>query len=615
MRFSLISKAALYTSLAAIAISPAKAQTKPQITSIVNGASYQQQVSEGSLATIFGSNFATAPCGATTLPFPQTLCDVSVDADGQRLPVIFANQNQVNFQLPYGPGARNIKVIKNDVESNKVPVDVLARAPGIFMYSTATPEGKVQFRNLASALLGDYSLHGATNPVNLGTFNLHSSIALYLNGMGTPVDGVAPALGNPAPVPLDGSQLLHVRDVDVYINGAKVPQESKVFNGYAPGLIIHQLNIVPPSGTPSGANTVRVCTQDATPVCSQDVTVFMSNTNDYVVGNLSDPGLMSDKKARSLDNVAGTAKSDAGTNAVRVSNGNYLAPAKGTVELAFGGNSDWESYKDTVTTTGGATVVPPVPAFPHVTYTDVKGDYNRNTREWTNVSYIDPVFKDWRGAAGGGEVKLFDLVQYLATNGTNPDCAEELHMWERKDEPIKIYLDATGEPTYDPVTGGICPTYCSGLDPAKAVRGTDILLQELNASPGRGGPTFERIDHDPLKADEHGITVKFSDDLPAGWGGASGILPYGRDSRACGPITSVETSILVRAGSIPSVAAIGRHEILGRGAGYGTSMTGILSPFYSDNAKGYVNDSARDLDGRKLVEFLGYGVDLVKYGK
>jgi hypothetical protein len=42
--------------------------------------------------------------------------------------------------------------------------------------------------------------------------------------------------------------------------------------------------------------------------------------------------------------------------------------------------------------------------------------------------------------------------------------------------------------------------------------------------------------------------------------------------------------------------------------------SGALSPFYPDNMFMNVNDSARDLDGRKLVEFLGYGVDLAKYG-
>ena len=76
------------------------------------------------------------------------------------------------------------------------------------------------------------------------------------------------------------------------------------------------------------------------------------------------------------------------------------------------------------------------------------------------------------------------------------------------------------------------------------------------------------------------------------------------------------TEIVTTYGTSDSLAAAGRHELLGRAAGYGSTYgLGNLSPFNTDNMDFNVNDSSRDLDGRKLVEFLGSGIDLSKYAK
>lgn len=63
------------------------------------------------------------------------------------------------------------------------------------------------------------------------------------------------------------------------------------------------------------------------------------------------------------------------------------------------------------------------------------------------------------------------------------------------------------------------------------------------------------------------------------------------------------------------MASTGRHEFLGRATGWGA--TGWSSPFEGDTMYigGAAKDSPRDLDGRKMVEFLGYGINLAKYAK
>jgi hypothetical protein len=138
----------------------------------------------------------------------------------------------------------------------------------------------------------------------------------------------------------------------------------------------------------------------------------------------------------------------------------------------------------------------------------VKGTYDRDTRTWTKVSYFDPIFQQWRGEPGGGDVTLFDMVHYMATNGTNPACLETINMWERVDEPIKIFLDSTNQPHYDAKTGVLI----TGAVPGDAVSGTEVLWRELVASPGRGGPAFQRISGSEREFDRVAILRGFVKD-------------------------------------------------------------------------------------------------------
>ena len=481
----------LISAAIAAGLSSAQAQT-PTIASVVNSASFASDVAEGSLASIVGDSLSLDTCVASVIPYPEDLCGVSVTADGQKLPLLYTSPTLINFQLPYGTGERNITVHRQGIDSMSATVDVLPQAPGIFVYNTTNDDGTLNVRDIGISQLEDYTLQGPSNPVFLGK----NALILYVNGLGIPDDGSAPPLGSPSPL----SPLLHTPGVDVFVNGNKLPANDVPFAGYSPTLIVDTVAILLPDDLPTGANNVKICAGN---VCSPEVTVFMTNTKDYLAGNISSPGTMSDGKDRKLESIVGFAN---GQPMKINKDGNYLVPAQGTVDVSLAASSDWESYKDTFTA-NGSTLAPQIKAFPHIVYTDVKGDYDRNAHAWSNTSYIYPLTQQWRGTPGGGDVTLLDMVHYLATNGTNPACMETVLMWERADEPIKIYLDPSNQPYFDPVTGGNTNQFPS----ANPISGVDVLWQELATSPSRGGPTFQRVNQPLDITKEHGINFKFED--------------------------------------------------------------------------------------------------------
>jgi len=611
---------ALITSLS-IGVAIAQ-QTPPTITSILNSASYTTAVAEGSLATIFGGGLATFQCTSTTIPYPQNLCGTSVSIDNQPVPLLYASPTQVNVQLPYITGNHTITV-NNQSSATSAAITILDRAPGIFSYSTTNSDGTINFRNLAAAEFDDYSVHSPTNPLKIGT----NTLTLYVNGLGVPTNGPAPALGSPAP----GATLLYTQPITAYLNNQPLPASNILFAGYAPTLVIDQVNLSIPNSAPSGANAIKIC---AGSLCSPTVTVFMTSAQNYLVGNIAVPSVsMSDNQIRTPDTVAGGIISSAGTQPLIVnSDGNYLTPAQGPTAIILIASNLWESYLES-TTVNGPTIDNQIKAFPHVTYSDVKGNYDRATGAWTNVGYQDPLL-GWQGVTDGGIVTLLDMVLFEATpwvynNGSatngQPICTNfnTTLGWNKLNFPLEVYLDPTNQPYYNPVptsTGdhGICPLYCNGTTPPNALEGTELLWQALSNSQRYGLPPIARAAR-PIPADEPGLN--FSWVLPntvITSTGATTITPI----LPCNYIRHTLTYMDNNEGTSGSILGAGVHE-LRRATGYGSN--GASSPFQTDNESigasiAYVNgdiipSTARDTDGSNMVLFLGPDVDMSKYGQ
>ncbi len=138
---------------------------------VVNGASFTATpLVPGSLITIFGNNFASAAVGASSTPLPTTLGGLSVTINGIAAPLIFANANQINLQLPYEvtPGNASVVVTGPGGASSTGTFAVGQAGPGIFAGN-----------NRAVAQNQDFSVNTPSNPAKVG-----SVVVVYLTGQG-----------------------------------------------------------------------------------------------------------------------------------------------------------------------------------------------------------------------------------------------------------------------------------------------------------------------------------------------------------------------------------------------------------------------------------------------
>ena len=138
---------------------------------VVNAASFTAQVSPGALASIFGSNFTGTGLDAiASLPLPSSLGGVSVLVNGVAAPVLYANSDQINFQIPWETktGSATVAVSINGLASSQVNVTVQAAAPGLFVQGSH-----------AVVQNSDFSLNSSSNPAKVG-----GTILAYLTGAG-----------------------------------------------------------------------------------------------------------------------------------------------------------------------------------------------------------------------------------------------------------------------------------------------------------------------------------------------------------------------------------------------------------------------------------------------
>lgn len=204
----------------------------PQVTSngVVNAASYAAQVSPGALASVFGTNFASAESVAG-LPLSTSLAGVSVSVNGKAAPILAVTPTQINFQIPWetAVGDASVVVSVGGAASNTVKVPVVAAGPGIFSGS-----GRAVVQN------SNGSLNTANNPAGPETY-----ITAYLTGSGPLSAPVADGAAAPS------SPLISSTAKVVAMIGSTAADVQ--FAGLAPGFVgLVQVNIRVPSGMLSG---------------------------------------------------------------------------------------------------------------------------------------------------------------------------------------------------------------------------------------------------------------------------------------------------------------------------------------------------------------------------
>jgi uncharacterized protein (TIGR03437 family) len=198
---------------------------------VVSSASFQPQISPGSLATIAGSNLATST-GSASLPLPTILGEATVTVNGVAAPILYASPAQINFQVPWETktGNASVTVTVDGTTTSAATVPVTAAAPGIFFNSSGA----------AIAQNHDYTLNSSTNPAHAGSY-----LIAYLTGSGP----VSPTVADGAATPTTGL-VQPTSAISVTIGGAPA---TVLGAALTPGFIaLLQLNITVPSGLAAG---------------------------------------------------------------------------------------------------------------------------------------------------------------------------------------------------------------------------------------------------------------------------------------------------------------------------------------------------------------------------
>ena len=214
---------------------------------IVNAASYEEGISPGGLATIFGDNLTTVTgiVYAYANPLPDELAGVQVFVGGIPAPIYgiayAGGQDQISIQVPYaaptGPGAAEIQVVDEGTTVADFFTDSFTEDPGIFTYDG----------NFAIAEASDYSLIGPDNPANPG-----EPLVLYVTGLGPLNQDLVDGYGSPTSPPL-------AETVDPF----QVVLDNEIctvfFSGLAPGFVgLYQVNFYVPNDAASGALKIYI---------------------------------------------------------------------------------------------------------------------------------------------------------------------------------------------------------------------------------------------------------------------------------------------------------------------------------------------------------------------
>ena len=177
--------------------------------------------------------------------FPTELGCLAVEVGGQRVPVLFASDGQINAQMPAGaaPGNAMVTVVlnpgkANESKSDASPITVLANAPSFFAFNGTS----IAARHPDFSIAADPAVVPGARPVKPGDV-----VLLFATGLGptNPVYQAGEIPGAIAPT----------RDaVTVTVAGTTLAAADVLYAGVSPGSIsgLYQINIRIPAATADG---------------------------------------------------------------------------------------------------------------------------------------------------------------------------------------------------------------------------------------------------------------------------------------------------------------------------------------------------------------------------
>jgi uncharacterized protein (TIGR03437 family) len=230
--------------------------TQPQITAVVNSASYAQgTLAPGDIISIFGlglgpSTLTTYDPAAPPIPFalPATGPATSVTINGTPAPILYTSATVLGVIVPYSIAGATAQVVVTfgTLSSQAFTVAVANADPGIYSLASSG-QGQGAILNFTPAT-NNYTVNSNAEPAAAG-----SEVIIYITGAGATTSAVDNQLIplSPAVTPLQ-TPTVTIGGQGATMLGAQAPI------GSIPGLI--QINVTVPSGIKSGSAVPVVVT-------------------------------------------------------------------------------------------------------------------------------------------------------------------------------------------------------------------------------------------------------------------------------------------------------------------------------------------------------------------
>jgi len=249
---------------------------KPVISpdGVVSAASYStsvdylggQYLSEGSIASIFGTNLGASTERAISVPLPTSLGGTTVTVNGVAAPLFFVSPRQVNFQVPSSGISTSSGLVVTTPAGASDPYQLAVEAnPSVGIFTLdASGCGPADLLNVAPD--GTLSLNSPSTSVSPGQY-----LSAYGTGLGLAYN--MPPDGSPAPSGPLATAATGVSGAYDFALANTGPYSW--WDGRAPGLIgVDQFNLQVPATVREGcAVPFQVVDDDA----SQPVTIAIRN--------------------------------------------------------------------------------------------------------------------------------------------------------------------------------------------------------------------------------------------------------------------------------------------------------------------------------------------------
>ena len=226
-----------------------------QFAGVANNANFiaDEHLARGVIAAAFGEQLLlTDPASASSLPLPTRLGDVQVFLNDQPVPIYFASNGQVNFQVPFEAqlGDGLMRIDRGGQRGNNVSVRILPSLPRLLRFFNG-PYGIVVNQD------GSFPVPASLGIPNSRPARAGETLVIYALGLGQTSPPVVSGASSPADplarVPSPGGPRVFFGALAL---PSGVPAEPS-YVGLTPGFVgLYQINVtVPPGVTPGDVPT------------------------------------------------------------------------------------------------------------------------------------------------------------------------------------------------------------------------------------------------------------------------------------------------------------------------------------------------------------------------